>query len=151
MIRKKGILKKMAALVLAACCIAGICGMQVFAETEPASSDAKTETDAAALEDSPEWVSGFKEAAEAGQLFVVAGVGQTTAYVSMHEKTEDGTWKMIMSTPGYIGKKDSSSCPGSQCCGGYLRDAGLTTIRWGRMITGPETAETAIITMRWSA
>ena len=48
MIRKKGILKKMAALVLAACCIAGICGMQVFAETEPASSDAKTETDAAA-------------------------------------------------------------------------------------------------------
>lgn len=105
MIRKKGILKKMAALVLAACCIVGICGMQVFAETDSASSGANTGTDATALEDSPEWVGSLKEAAEAKQLFVVAGVGQTTAYVSMHEKTEDGTWKMIMSTPGYIGKK----------------------------------------------
>lgn len=105
MIRKNRLLKKITALLLAACCAAGICGMQIFAETAPASSDVKTETAAAAFEDSPEWVSSLKEAADAGQLFVIAGVGQTTAYVSMHEKMEDGSWKMIMSTPGYIGKK----------------------------------------------
>ena len=103
--RKNGLLKKIAALVLAVFCVTGIFGMQVWADTEAASSEAKTETDAAALEDSPEWVSGLKEAADAKQLFVVAGVGQTTAYISMHEKNADGTWKMIMSTPGYIGKK----------------------------------------------
>ena len=105
MIRKNKLMKKIAAVALAAFFVTGIFGMQVWAETEAASSEAKTETDAAALEDSPEWVSGLKEVADAKQLFVVAGVGQTTAYVSMHEKTEDGTWKMIMSTPGYIGKK----------------------------------------------
>ena len=103
--RKNGLLKKIAALALAVFCVTGILGMQVWADTEAASSEAKTETDAAALEDSPEWVSGLKEAADAKQLFVVAGVGQSTAYISMHEKNADGTWKMIMSTPGYIGKK----------------------------------------------
>ena len=105
MIRKNGLMKNIASLVLAAVCAAGICGMQVCGETAPASSEAKTETAAAPAEDSPEWVSSLEAAADAKQLFVVAGVGQTTAYVSMHEKNEDGTWKMIMSTPGYIGKK----------------------------------------------
>ncbi len=56
------------------------------------------------LEDSPEWVSKLPEAAEAQQLFVVAGIGRTTAYISMHEKQKDGSWKQIMTTPGYIGK-----------------------------------------------
>ena len=60
--------------------------------------------DLSAAEDSPSWVESIPEAAEAQQLFVVAGIGQTTAYVSMHEKGEDGTWKQIMTTPGYIGK-----------------------------------------------
>ena len=72
-----------------------------------ADETAEAETDFVAdsvLEDSPEWVSGIPEAADARQLFVVAGIGQTTAYVSMHEKAEDGSWKQIMTTPGYIGK-----------------------------------------------
>ena len=57
-----------------------------------ADETAEAETDFVAdsvLEDSPEWVSGIPEAADARQLFVVAGIGQTTAYVSMHEKAED--------------------------------------------------------------
>ena len=52
---------------------------------------------------SPAWVAKLPEAEKASQLFVVAGVGPTTAYISMHEKTADG-WQEIMSTPGFIGK-----------------------------------------------
>ena len=75
------------------------------------SKEAKAETKAeavsvteAAREDSPEWVAKLKEAENAGQLFVVAGIGETTAYISMHEKDADGTWKQVMTTPGFIGK-----------------------------------------------
>ena len=53
---------------------------------------------------SPEWVSALGKEKDAEQLFVVAGVGETTAYVSMHEKDKDGSWKQIMTTPGFIGK-----------------------------------------------
>ena len=35
---------------------------------------------------------------------MVAGIGKTTAYVSMHQKDENGKWKQIITTPGYIGK-----------------------------------------------
>ena len=40
------------------------------------------------------------------QLFVVAGFGmdKTTATVSMHERDENGSWKQILSTPGFVGK-----------------------------------------------
>ncbi len=73
------------------------------------SSDSSTDESAAAFdiqtaEDSPEWVAKLPQAEEANQLFVVAGIGKTTAYVSMHQKDENGTWKQIITTPGYIGK-----------------------------------------------
>ncbi len=55
-------------------------------------------------EASPAWIAGLEEAQEAQQLFIVAGVGETTAWVSLHEKDENGAWKQIMTTPGYIGK-----------------------------------------------
>lgn len=55
-------------------------------------------------EDSPEWLNKLDQSANADQLFVVAAVGDTTAWISMHEKDKDGSWKMIMSTPGFIGK-----------------------------------------------
>lgn len=77
------------------------CGLLAFA-VKPVQAES---LDLSQAEDSPEWVAELKEAAEADQLFVIAGVGQTTAYVSMHQKAEDGTWKQIMTTPGYIGKK----------------------------------------------
>lgn len=54
--------------------------------------------------ESPQWVATLGKEKEATQLLVVAAVGQTTAYVSMHEKDEKGNWKEIVSTPGYIGK-----------------------------------------------
>lgn len=55
-------------------------------------------------EDSPQFVGKLKQAKTADQLFVVAGIGKTTAYVSMHQKDEEGNWKQILTSPGYIGK-----------------------------------------------
>ena len=55
---------------------------------------------------SPEWV-GFLDAAEtAQQLFITAAYGTdtTVAWISLHEKQADGTWHMVMTTPGFIGK-----------------------------------------------
>ena len=56
--------------------------------------------------ESPEWVAKLPAAQDAEQLFVVAGIGmdKTTAYISMHQKTDDGTWNQILSTPGFVGK-----------------------------------------------
>ena len=56
------------------------------------------------LGESPEWVTKLPAAKDANQLFVVAAHEKTTAWVSMHEKDENGKWQMIMTTPGYIGK-----------------------------------------------
>lgn len=53
---------------------------------------------------SPDWVTALPEAQDAQQLFVIAAHEKTTAWVSMHEKDENGEWHMIMSTPGFIGK-----------------------------------------------
>lgn len=57
-----------------------------------------------ALEDSPQWIVDLAKEHNADQLFVVAGIGQTTAYISMHEQDASGKWYTIMTTPGYIGK-----------------------------------------------
>ncbi len=91
--RKAGNFRKLAAVILAGSCVMAW-AMGSAAET----------VDLSEAEDSPEWVSNLEEAAEAEQLFVVAGVGQTTAYISMHQKDENGVWKQIITTPGYIGK-----------------------------------------------
>lgn len=56
------------------------------------------------VEKSPEWVSALGEKENAEQLFVVAGVGQTTAMVSLHQKDAKGEWRELLTTPGYIGK-----------------------------------------------
>ena len=53
--------------------------------------------------DSPEWFTKLDASKDCAQLIVVAGVGETTCYVSMHEKDTDGKWKMILQAPGYIG------------------------------------------------
>jgi len=56
--------------------------------------------------DSPEWVTRLPAAQEAEQLFVVAAMAmdRTTASISMHRKDADGSWKQILSTPGFVGK-----------------------------------------------
>ena len=87
-------LKKLAAMFLLGAFVSACAAGNTFAE----------KVDLSAAEDSPEWVAGLEEASDAQQLFVIAGVGQTTAYVSMHEKDADGSWKQIMTTPGFIGK-----------------------------------------------
>ena len=61
--------------------------------------------DLAFLLDSPDWICALGEKKGANQLVVAAGVGLSTAFVSMHEKDDDGIWKVIMTTPGFIGKK----------------------------------------------
>ena len=57
---------------------------------------------------SPEWVTKLPVAQDENvkQLFVVAGLGmdKTTASISMHERSEDGKWEQILSTPGFVGK-----------------------------------------------
>lgn len=60
---------------------------------------------AAKQESSPDWVKNLPQAKTAKQLFVVAGVGKTTAWVSMHEKDTDGNWRILMTTPGFLGKE----------------------------------------------
>ncbi|MBR4696697.1 MAG: L,D-transpeptidase family protein [Selenomonadaceae bacterium] len=59
---------------------------------------------AEAREASPEWVRNLPAAKNANQLFVVAGIGETTAWISMHEKDANGNWQRIMTSPGFIGK-----------------------------------------------
>ena len=59
--------------------------------------------------DSPEWLTKLDAVKDAEQIIVVAGVGDTTAYVSMHEKDSDGNWKMLLQMPGYIGLEGMGS------------------------------------------
>jgi len=85
-------------LIIMLCAWLSGCGSDSAAEPESEGFDIAT------AEDSPEWVGKLKQAKDADQLFVVAGIGKTTAYVSMHQKDEDGNWKQVITTPGYIGK-----------------------------------------------
>ena len=52
---------------------------------------------------SPDWVIKLDVAKDAEQFIVVAGVGLTTAVITMHEKDSSGTWQQLISTPGFIG------------------------------------------------
>ena len=56
--------------------------------------------------ESPAWVGDLEAAASADQMLVVAAFSETAtdAWVSLHEKQEDGSWRMVMTTPGFIGK-----------------------------------------------
>ncbi len=55
---------------------------------------------------SPEWVAELDEAEDADQLFIVAAYSEDAndAWISLHEKQDDGSWHMIMTTPGFIGR-----------------------------------------------
>ena len=56
---------------------------------------------------SPEWVGNLDAAKDAQQMLIVAAFSEeaTDAWISLHEKQSDGTWHMVMTTPGFIGKK----------------------------------------------
>ncbi|MBQ7454094.1 MAG: hypothetical protein IJS69_03480, partial [Selenomonadaceae bacterium] len=49
---------------------------------------------------SPQWVKNLPAAKTSEQMVVVAGLGLTTAWISMHEKNSSGEWEQIMTTPG---------------------------------------------------
>jgi len=55
---------------------------------------------------SPEWVGGLDAAKDADQVFVVAAYSPDAndAWISLHEKADDGSWHMVMTTPGFIGR-----------------------------------------------
>lgn len=55
---------------------------------------------------SPDWVGKLDAAGDAEQMLVVAAfkADATDAWVSLHEKQSDGSWHMVMTTPGFIGK-----------------------------------------------
>lgn len=59
---------------------------------------------AAAEVPSPVWVAKLP-VGSADQVLVVAGVGKTTAWISMHEKNPQGRWMQLMGTPGFIGRE----------------------------------------------
>ena len=84
-------MKKAAAIVLILAVLASLGAVAACAE--PAEAEL-----------SPAWVGELEQAQDAQQLFVVAGVGETTAWVSLHEKDADGVWRQLMTTPGFIGK-----------------------------------------------
>ena len=90
---------RLTVLFLLFCCLFLLAGCGTAGTAGSGKVDLKT------AENSPEWITKLDQAADAEQLFVVAGIGPTTATVSMHQKDENGTWKQIMTTPGYIGKK----------------------------------------------
>ena len=107
--------KRVIAIISAAIMLVTV--LEACGKAEPAADD-KTETkEQTALfstprerlsqepQNSPEWVTKLDAAKNAKQLFVVAGYERSTAWISMHEKDADGSWKMIMSTPGFIGKE----------------------------------------------
>ncbi len=53
---------------------------------------------------SPLWVQKLPEAKTANQLFIVAADKNSVAWVSLHEKDEDGNWNQIMLTSGFVGR-----------------------------------------------
>ena len=55
------------------------------------------------VRESPEWVTKLDAVKDTEQLIVVAGVGKTCAYITMHEKDSAGAWNQIIATPGFIG------------------------------------------------
>lgn len=56
-------------------------------------------------EPSPDWVMALPQAAQTSRLLIVACHEKTTAWVSLHEKEDtDGSFNMIMTTVGFIGK-----------------------------------------------
>ena len=75
------------------------------ADTKQAASQESSSQLLAEAADSPEWVVNLPIASMTDQLIVVATHEKTTAWVSMHQKDPNGIWKMIMSTPGFIGRQ----------------------------------------------
>ena len=55
---------------------------------------------------SPDWVGKLDAAGDAKQMLIVAAFSAdaTDAWISLHAKQSDGSWHMVMTTPGFVGK-----------------------------------------------
>ena len=81
-------------------------GLSACSDTDSSAKDLKSprERHEFEAEASPEWVTALPQAEDAQQLFVVAAYDTSTAWISFHQKDSNGNWKMLMSTPGFIGR-----------------------------------------------
>ena len=106
-------MRKLIAFLLAL--ILAAAGCAAFAESDAGAEIAATGIHSSIQheQDSPEWVTALEPAQDPNvtQLFVVAAISmdQTTASISMHRRDENGNWKQILSTPGFVGKR--GLCP----------------------------------------
>ena len=82
-------------------------------EGEPSAAEDKADTAAqssggyAGIDvESPDWIGALDAAKDTDQMLVVAAFNEeaTDAWISLHEKQDDGSWHMVMTTPGFIGK-----------------------------------------------
>ncbi|MBO5577191.1 MAG: L,D-transpeptidase family protein [Ruminococcus sp.] len=105
-------MKKILLLTLAVLFIGlSACGAETNSE-EQSKNDTANNSEQAAVGykgidvPSPDWVGKLEAVGNAEQVFVVAAFSEdaTDAWVSLHEKQADGTWHMVMTTPGFIGK-----------------------------------------------
>lgn len=101
-------MKKTACLAVAALLLvgAGCAGTKAETAAEGAAATNELHVDIQHVIDSPQWVVDLPAARDARQLFVVAGMGMelTTATISLHQRDENGNWKQLLSTPGFVGK-----------------------------------------------
>ena len=101
-------MKKIACLAVAALLLvgAGCAGTKAETAAEGAAATNELHVDIQHVTDSPQWVVELPAARDAKQLFVVAGMGMelTTATISLHQRDENGNWKQLLSTPGFVGK-----------------------------------------------
>ena len=99
-------MKKILLLAIASVMLVVIAGCS----SAPAASEGEAQSSAGVYAgidvESPEWVANLDAAKSADQILVVAAFSEdaTDAWVALHEKQDDGTWHMVMTTPGFIGK-----------------------------------------------
>lgn len=107
-ISRRGFLATAGAAAAAGAALAG-CSSGAQVASQAASQASQGESDSTLyfthqeVRDSPEWVTKLDVTEDAEQFILVAGVGLTTAVVTMHEKDSSGAWKQLISAPGFIG------------------------------------------------
>lgn len=95
------------AVVLAGCASGGAAPNGASASASSASASAPAASGYTGIDVvSPDWVASLPAAKSADQMLVVAAYSEdaTDAWVALHEKRSDGTWHMVMTTPGFVGK-----------------------------------------------
>ena len=97
------------ALLIAFVLAAGLtaCSSNASTKSKSENASAKSENEYKGINvASPDWVAHLDAASAADQMLIVGAFSETAtdAWVSLHEKQKDGTWQMVMTSPGFIGK-----------------------------------------------